>query len=48
MRNWVCLLKEEQGLKVFENMALRKTFEPKRDEVTRKWRRIYKEELYDP
>jgi hypothetical protein len=46
--NWVRLLKEEQRLRVFENRALRKTFEPKRDEVIRKWRSIHNEELYDP
>jgi hypothetical protein len=28
-------------------MVLRKTFGPKRDEVTRKWRRLHHEELYD-
>jgi hypothetical protein len=27
-------LREEQGLKVFENRVLRKVLEPKRDEVT--------------
>jgi hypothetical protein len=27
-------LKEESGLKVFENRVLRRIFEPKRDEVT--------------
>jgi len=41
-------LKEEQRLRVFENRELRKTFEPKIDEVTGKWRRLHNEELYDP
>ena len=41
-------MKEKQRERVFENKALRKTFEPKRDGVTGKWRRIHKEELCDP
>jgi hypothetical protein len=32
---------------VFENSVLGKIFGPKRDEVTGKWRRPHKEELYD-
>jgi hypothetical protein len=32
-------------LRVFENRVLRRIFGPKRDEVTRKWRRLYNEEL---
>jgi hypothetical protein len=32
---------------VFENRVLRKTFVPKRDEVTGEWRRLRNEELYD-
>jgi len=28
-------------------MALRKVFEPNRDEVTGEWRRLHNEELYD-
>ena len=31
-------------MEVIENRVLRKVFGPKRDEVTRKWRRLYKEE----
>jgi len=34
-------------LKVFENMMLRKTFGPKRGEVTGEWRRLHNKELYD-
>ena len=30
---------------MFENRVLRRTFGPKRDEVTRKWRKLHKEEL---
>ena len=32
---------------VFENMVLRRIFEPRRDEVTGKWRRLHNEELND-
>jgi len=32
---------------VLENRMLRKLFGPKRDETTREWRRLHKEELYD-
>jgi hypothetical protein len=32
---------------VFENRALRKIFEPKRDEVTEEWRKLNNEELND-
>jgi len=34
-------------LSVFQNKVLRRTFGPKRDEVTREWRKIYNEELSD-
>jgi hypothetical protein len=40
-------LKEERGLKVFENRVLRKVFGPKRDEVTGEWRKLHNEELND-
>ena len=33
--------------RVFESRVLRKKFGPKRDEVTREWGRLHKEELYD-
>ena len=32
---------------VFENMVLRRIFGPRRDEVTREWRRLHNEELND-
>jgi hypothetical protein len=32
---------------VFENRVLRRVFGPKRDEVTRKWRKLHYEELND-
>jgi len=34
-------------LKVFENMVLRKIFEPKRDEVIGQLRKLHNKELYD-
>ena len=34
-------------LRVFENRALRRVFGPKRDEVTREWRKLHNEELSD-
>jgi hypothetical protein len=32
---------------VFENRVLRRVFGPKRDEVTREWRKLHNEELND-
>ena len=32
---------------MFENRILRRIFGPKRDEVTREWRKLYNEELND-
>jgi len=32
---------------VFENRVLRRVFGPKRDEVTREWRKLHNEELSD-
>jgi hypothetical protein len=40
-------LKEERGLRVFENRVLRRIFGPKRDEVTREWRKLHNEEIND-
>jgi hypothetical protein len=38
-------LREEHRLRVFENRVLTRIFGPKRDEVTRKWRKLHSEEL---
>jgi len=38
---------EEHRLTAFENKVLKKKLESKRDQATRKWRRLHKEELYD-
>jgi hypothetical protein len=40
-------LREERRLRVFENRVLRRIFGPKRDEVTREWRKLHIEELND-
>ena len=44
---WSLTLREERKLRVFENMALRRIFGPRRDEVTGEWRRLHNEELND-
>jgi hypothetical protein len=38
-------LHEERKFSAFEHMVLRRIFGPRRDEVTRDWRRLHKEEL---
>jgi len=43
---WSLTLREERKLRVFENM-LRRIFGPRREEVTREWRRFHNEELND-
>jgi hypothetical protein len=40
-------LREEHGLRVFENRVLRRIFGPKRDEVTGGWRKLHNGELRD-
>jgi hypothetical protein len=32
---------------MFENRVLRRIFEPKRDEVTGRWRKLHNEELHN-
>jgi hypothetical protein len=44
---WSVTLREEHRLRVFENRLLRRIFGPKRDEVTRTWRRLRNEEVND-
>jgi len=44
---WSLTLREECRLKVFENRVLSRIFWPKRDEVTREWRKLHNEELND-
>ena len=38
---WSLTLREERKLRVFENMALRRIFGTRRDEVTGEWRRLH-------
>jgi hypothetical protein len=40
-------LREELRLRVFENRVLRRTFGPKKDEVTGEWRKLHNEEVND-
>jgi hypothetical protein len=40
-------LREERGLRVFENRVLRRVLGPKRDDVTGEWRKLHNEELSD-
>ena len=42
---WSLTLREERSLRVFESRVLRRIFRPKRDEVTREWRKLHNEEL---
>jgi hypothetical protein len=44
---WFLTLREEHRLRVFKNRVLRRIFEPKRDEVTGEWRKLYNEELHN-
>jgi len=44
---WSLTLREEEKLRVFVNMVLRKIFVPRREEVSGEWRRLYNEELND-
>ncbi|KAJ4441926.1 hypothetical protein ANN_11788 [Periplaneta americana] len=43
---WTLTLREEHGLRVFENKVLRKIFGTKRDEVTGEWRKLHNTELH--
>ena len=44
---WSPTLREECGLRVFENRVLRRIFGPKMDEVRGEWRKLHNEELSD-
>jgi hypothetical protein len=44
---WSLTLREERSLRVFENRVLRRTFGPRRDEVTGEWKKLHNEELDD-
>ena len=44
---WSLKLREERRLRAFEKSVLRRVFGPKREEVTREWRKLHNEELRD-
>jgi hypothetical protein len=44
---WSLILKEEHKLRVFENRVLRRTFGPKRDEVTGQRRKMHSGEVHN-
>jgi hypothetical protein len=44
-KTWSLTLREEYGLRVFENSVLRRIFGPKR-EVDRSWRKLHNDELH--
>jgi len=44
---WSLILREKQRLRVFENRVLMRIFGPKRDEITKEWRKLHNEELND-
>jgi hypothetical protein len=44
--NQSLILREEHGLRVFENRMLRRIFGTKRAEVVGGWRRLHNEELH--
>jgi hypothetical protein len=44
---WTMTLRKKRRLRVFENRVLRKIFGPKKDNVTREWRKLQNEELND-
>jgi cell division protein FtsL len=44
---WSITLREKHRVRVFENRVLKRIFGPKRDAVTREWRKLQSEELTD-
>jgi hypothetical protein len=44
---WSLTLREEHRLRVIENRVLRRIFGPKRDEVTKGWRKLHNEEFHN-
>jgi len=40
-------MREEHRFRVFENRVLKRIFRPKRDEITREWRKLHNGELND-
>ena len=44
---WSLTLREELRLRVFGNRVLRRIFGPKRDDVTKDWRKLHNEDFND-
>jgi len=44
---WSLTLREEHRLRMSENWVLRRIFGPRRDEITREWRKLHTEKLND-
>jgi hypothetical protein len=44
---WSLTMREEHRLRTFANRVLRYVIGPKRDEITREWRKLHNEELSD-
>jgi hypothetical protein len=44
---WSLTLREACRLRMFKNRVLRRIFQPKKDDVAGKWRRLHNEQLYD-
>jgi hypothetical protein len=44
---WSLTVREENRLRVFENMVLRRIFGPKRDELMGDWRKLHNKELHN-
>jgi hypothetical protein len=44
---WSLTLRDEDGLRVFENRVLRRIFGPKRDEVMAEWRKLHSGECHN-
>jgi hypothetical protein len=42
---WSLTLWDERKTRVFENMVLRRIFQPKKDEVTGEWRKLHNEKF---
>jgi hypothetical protein len=43
---WSLTFGEGHNLRMFENMVLKRTLGPKRDEVTGEWRKLHNEEFH--
>jgi hypothetical protein len=44
---WSLTLREECRLRFSENRVLRRIFGPKKEEITREWKKLHNEELND-